>query len=274
LDEGHVAAFLSSLVVKDGVSASTQNQALAALRFVYDAVLIRPLGQVNEFAAAPKRGFVPTVLSERELRALFAKLRPGPRLCAGLMYGSGLRVSECVALRVKDIDLDRLEIIVRGGKGDKDRRTPLAERCADALRRHLVTEQKRFEADRRRGIRTTDLGAALSRKYPNADGEWRWRYAFASVRTFVDHAGVRRRHHVDESVLQRAIPEAARAAGLSKRVTCHALRHSFATHLLETGADVRTVQKLLGHESLETTMRYLHPNNRGGLGVRSPVDRL
>jgi site-specific recombinase XerD len=190
------------------------------------------------------------------------------------MYGSGLRVSECVTVRVKDIDLDRLEIILRSGKGDKDRRTPLAERCADALRRHLVTEQKWFDADRRRGIRTTDLGAALSRKYPNAGGEWRWRYVFASVRTFVDDAGVRRRHHADESLLQRAIPEAARAAGLSKRVTCHALRHSFATHLLETGTDVRTVQKLLGHENLETTMRYLHPNNRGSLGVRSPVDRL
>ena len=179
LDEGHVTAFLSSLVVKDGVSASTQNQALAALRFLYDAVLVRPLAQLDDFAAAPKRGFVPAVLSERELRALFAKLRPGPRLCAQVMYGSGLRVSECVAVRVKDIDLDRLEIVVRGGKGDKDRRTPLAERCADVLRRHLVTEQKRFEADRRRGIRTTDLGAALLRKYPNADGEWRWRYVFA-----------------------------------------------------------------------------------------------
>jgi integron integrase len=274
LGEEHVREFLSSLAVKGRVSASTQNQALAALRFLYDVVLFRPLSNIDDFVAAPRRGFVPTVLSERELRALFAKLRPLPRLCAELMYGSGLRVGECVTVRVKDVDLDRLEIVVRGGKGDKDRRTPLGERCAEVLRGYLAVEQKRFEADRRRDIRTTGIGEALSRKYPNADREWRWRYLFASVRTVLDDAGVRRRHHVDETTLQRAIPEAARAAGLVKRVTCHALRHSFATHLLESGADVRTVQKLLGHGNLETTMRYLHPNNRGGVGVRSPADRL
>ncbi|HEX5072494.1 MAG TPA: integron integrase [Gemmatimonadaceae bacterium] len=274
MGEDEVREFLSALAVEGGVSASTQNQALAALRFLYDAVLARPLKRVDEFAAAPKRGYVPTVLSERELRALFAKLRPLPRLCAELMYGSGLRVSECTALRVKDVDLDRLEVVVRGGKGDKDRRTPLAERCVDPLRRHLAREHSRFESDRRRDIRTTGVGEALLRKYPNADREWQWRYVFASVRTVLDATDVRRRHHVDESVLQRAIPEAARAAGLSKRVTCHALRHSFATHLLETGADVKTVQQLLGHRNLQTTTRYLHPNNRGLRGVRSPADRL
>ena len=272
--EVEVRDFLSALAVDEGVSASTQNQALAALRFVYDAVLARPLKRVDDFAAAPKRGFVPTVLSERELRALFAKLRPLPRLCAELMYGSGLRVSECVAVRVKDVDLDRLEIVVRAGKGDTDRRTPLSERCLDPLRKHLQRERTRFESDRRRDIRTTGVGEALLRKYPNADREWRWRYVFASVRTVLDASGVRRRHHVDESVLQRAIPEAARAAEVSKRVACHALRHSFATHLLETGADVKTVSQLLGHRDLQTTTRYLHPNNRGGRGVRSPADRL
>ena len=274
LGEDAVRGFLSALAVEDGVSASTQNQALAALRFLYDAVLARPLKRVNEFAAAPKRAYVPTVLSERELRALFAKLRPLPRLCSELMYGSGLRVSECVAIRVKDVDLDRLEIVVRGGKGDNDRRTPLAERCVEALKRHLAREHKRFESDRRRDIRTTGVGDALLRKYPNADREWRWRYVFASARTVLDGSGVRRRHHVDTSVLQRAIPDAARSADLSKRVTCHALRHSFATHLLEAGADVRTVQQLLGHRDLQTTQRYLHPNNRGRGGVRSPADRL
>jgi len=274
MGESEVREFLSALAVADGVSASTQNQALAALRFLYDAVLARPLKRVDEFAAAPKRRYVPTVLSERELRTLLAKLRPLPQLCAELMYGSGLRVSECVAIRVKDVDLDRLEIVVRGGKGGNDRRTPLAERCVDPLRRQLARELDRFESDRRRDIRTTGVGEALLRKYRNADREWRWRYVFASVRTVLDASGVRRRHHVDESVLQRAIPDAARAAGLSKRVTCHALRHSFATHLLETGADVRTVQQYLGHKDLQTTTRYLHPNNRGRLGVRSPADRL
>ena len=274
MGDDEVRDFLSALAVEGGVSASTQNQALAALRFLYDAVLARPLKRVDDFAAALKRGLVPTVLSDRELLALFANLRGLPRLCAEVMYGSGLRVSECVAVRVKDVDLDRLEIVVRGGKGDKDRRTPLAERCVDALRTHLARERQRFESDRRRDIRTTGIGEALSRKYPNADREWRWRYVFASARTFVDESGVRRRHHIDASVLQRAIPEAARAAELSKRVTCHALRHSFATHLLESGTDVRTVQQLLGHKDLQTTTRYLHPNNRGPRGVRSPRDRL
>ena len=274
MGEPEVREFLSALAVQDGVSASTQNQALAALRFLYDGVLARPLRHIGDYVARAKRGYVPTVLSERELRMLFAKLRPLPRLCAELMYGSGLRVSECVALRVKDVDLDRLEVVVRGGKGDKDRRTPLAERCVDGLGKHLARERARFESDRRRDIRTTDVGEALLRKYPNADREWRWRYVFASARTVLDASGVRRRHHIDESVLQRAIPEAARAAELSKRVTCHALRHSFATHLLETGADVKTVQLLLGHKDLQTTTRYLHPNNRGGRGVRSPADRL
>jgi integron integrase len=274
MGEPEVREFLSALAVRDGVSASTQNQALAALRFLYDGVLARPLQHVGDYAARPKRGYVPTVLSERELRLLFAKLRATSRLCAELMYGSGLRVSECVALRVKDVDLDRLEVVVRGGKGDKDRRTPLAERCVDGLSRHLARERARFESDRRREIRTTGVGESLLRKYPNADREWRWRYVFASARTVLDASGVRRRHHIDESVLQRAIPEAARAAELSKRVTCHALRHSFATHLLETGTDVKTVQLLLGHKDLQTTTRYLHPNNRGGRGVRSPADRL
>jgi integron integrase len=274
LGENEVRDFLSALAVEGGVSASTQNQALAALRFLYDAVLARPLSRADDFTPAPRRERVPTVLSEDEVRALLAKLSRVPRLCAELMYGSGLRISECLALRVKDVDIDRLEIVVRGGKGDRDRRTPLAARTVDILRKHLARELARYERDRRRDIRTTGIGDALSRKYPNAEREWRWRYVFASVRTVVDEAGVRRRHHIDASLLQRAIPEAARSADLSKRVTCHALRHSFATHMLESGTDVSTVQKLLGHEHLETTSRYLHPNNRGRLTVRSPADRL
>jgi integron integrase len=269
-----VREFLSALAVEGRVAGSTLNQAHAALRFLYDGVLARPLLRIDDISVTPTRGVVPTVLSEREIRMVFDRLRPIPRLCAELMYGSGLRVSECVALRIKDVDLDRLEIVVRSGKGDKDRRTPLAVRSAVELRRHRERERDRYDSDQRRDIRTTGIGDALARKYPSADREWRWRYVFPSARTVVDAAGVRRRHHLDETVLQRAIPEAARAADLSKRVTCHALRHSFATHLLEAGADVRTVQKLLGHTNLGTTMRYLHPNNRGGVGVRSPADRL
>jgi len=274
LGEEEVRQFLSHLAVEEGVAASTQKQALSALVFLYDQVLERPLRGLEGMTPARGSTFVPTVLSEREVRALLDALAPLHRLCVELMYGSGLRVSECVALRVKDIDLDRLEVTVRGGKGDKDRRTPLGKGCAVALRRHLARERARYDEDRRRDIRTTGIGDALLRKYPNADRDWRWRYVFASVRSFVDHAGVRRRHHLDESVLQRAVPAAAVAAELTKRVTCHTMRHSFATHLLETGADIRTVQTLLGHADVSTTMRYTHVLNRGGLGVRSPADRL
>jgi site-specific recombinase XerD len=195
-------------------------------------------------------------------------------LCAELMYGSGLRLSECVGLRVKDVDLDRLGLVVRGGKGDKDRRVPLAERCVEPLGRHLASERHRFDEDTRRGTRTTGIAAALARKYPGADRDWRWRYVFSAARTFVDEAGVRRRHHMDATVLQRAIPAAARRAGLTKRVTCHTLRHSFATHLLESGVDIRRVQDALGHTDVRTTQRYTHVVDQSGGGVRSPADRL
>ena len=274
MGEDEVAEFLSSLVVDDELSASTQKQATSALVFLYDKVLARPLKELGRVAAGRSGTFVPVVLSVRELRALLKELASVPRLCAELMYGSGLRLSECVALRVKDVDLDRLAILVRGGKGDKDRHVPLAERCVEALGRHLVAERQRFDDDTRRGVRTTEIGAGLARKYPSADRDWRWRYVFAAVRTFVDGAGVRRRHHMDPSVLQRAIPAAARRAGLTKRVTCHTFRHSFATHLLESGVDIRRVQDVLGHTDLRTTMRYTHVVDQSAGGVRSPADRL
>lgn len=190
------------------------------------------------------------------------------------MYGSGLRLLECMTLRVKDIDLDRREITVRGGKGDKDRRTPLAESCRGALIAHLKRRETEFHHDHRLGIRVTGIAAALQRKYPNADREWRWQYVMAAARTFVDESGVRRRHHYHETAVQRAVKAAADDAGVTKRVTCHSFRHSFATHLLETGSDIRTVQELLGHTDLRTTMIYTHVLNKGGLGVRSPADDL
>lgn len=274
LGETDVTGFLSMLAVTDNVAASTQSQALAALKFLYDRVLDRPLGPLDAPAPTRRGKRVPVVLSQRELRAIMAALPEPARLCASLMYGGGLRVLECVSLRVKDVDLDRREIVVRGGKGDKDRRTPLAEACLAPLKRALDASRLRFRKDERAGVRTTGISPALLRKYPNADAEWRWSYIFGAARTLCDRDGVRRRHHYHESALQRSVANAVRAAGITKRATCHSLRHSFATHLLEGGADIRTVQTLLGHTDIRTTMIYTHVLNRGGLGVRSPADLL
>ena len=274
LGEAEVRAFLSHLAIERGVAASTQNQALASLTFLHDAVLGRSLPRVEGIAPAQRPRRVPVVLSQGEVRALLAELRPPLRLCASLMYGSGLRVLECVSLRVKDVDLDRREIVVRRGKGDRDRRTPLADRCVGPLRRWLGVQRHLYTADTRGAISVTGLDAALERKYPGAAREWPWRYLFPASRSCRDAAGVRRRHHLHETVLQRAIKAAAHAANLDKRITSHSLRHSFATHLLESGADIRTVQELLGHTDVRTTMIYTHMLNKGGLGVRSPVDRL
>jgi integron integrase len=269
-----VRRFLSHLATEDRVAASTQNQALAALRFLYGVVLQRPFDHVEGVAPARRSRRVPVVLSQREIRALFSHLSGASRLCAEIMYGSGLRVMECVSLRLKDIDLDRGEIVVRDGKGGKDRRTPLAERVAGPLRKWLKRRDKVHVFDRRAQVSTTGLGVALERKYPHAARDWPWSYVFPAARTFRDDQGIRRRHHMHETVLQRAVRAAAVEAGLAKRVTCHSLRHSFATHLLESGADIRTIQELLGHTDVRTTMIYTHVLNRGRLGVRSPGDAL
>ncbi|MDQ2667865.1 MAG: integron integrase [Gemmatimonadota bacterium] len=274
LDVGAVSAYLSHLATVEKVSASTQNQALAALRFLYDVALKEPLPYVDDIAPARRSTYVPVVLSQGEVRRLLAELPRPVDLCAALMYGGGLRVGECVAVRVKDVDLDRREIVVRGGKGGKDRRTPLAESAVKPLREWLRGQQPRYAADVRAKIRTDGLGESLERKYPNAGGEWRWRYVFPATRSYTDDVGARRRHHLHETVLQRAVRSATTAAGITKRITCHTLRHSFATHLLESGADIRTIQELLGHSDVRTTMIYTHVLNRGGLGVVSPGDRL
>ena len=274
LGETEVRRFLSALATEERVAASTQNQALSAVTFLYDRVLERPLTRIEGIQPARRSRHVPVVLSVAEVRAILTKLETPVRLCAAIMYGSGLRLMECMTLRVKDVDLDRREIVVRDGKGGKDRRTPLAERCVAPLIRLLAAEQDRFRRDTRAGVRTNDLPVALSRRYPNAEAEYRWRYLFAASRTFTDANGVRRRHHLHESAVQRTFKNAVSAAGITKRATCHSLRHSFATHLLESGVDIRTVQELLGHSDLRTTMIYTHVLNRGGLGVRSPGDAL
>jgi integron integrase len=274
LGEPDVARFLSSLALNDQVAASTQNQALAALVFLYAHVVRRPLARVDGIVAASRPRRLPVVLSQREIRGILRHLQQPYRLCVELMYGSGLRVSECARLRVKDVDLDRRELVVREGKGGKDRRTPLAASAVRPLAEQLECERKRFAADARAGVGTTGLSEALLRKFPGADRDWRWQFVFAASRTFRSPDGRRWRHHLHESALQRAMRVAVSAAGISKRASCHSLRHSFATHLLEAGADIRTVQELLGHTDLQTTMQYTHVLNKGGLGVRSPADAL
>ena len=274
LGEADVASFLSMLALKEQVAASTQNQALAALRFLYGHVLRRPLATVGGIVPAHRPRHVPVVLAREELRAILRRLHSPHDLCVGLMYGSGLRLTECLRLRVKDADLQRREIIVRAGKGDKDRRTPLAERCVRPLHDWIERQHARFARDRRAGVAPTGLSDALRRKLPGAEEDWRWQYIFAARRTVVAADGRRLRHHIDPSVLQRAFAAAVRASGISKRASCHTLRHTFATHLLESGADIRTVQELLGHTDLRTTMIYTHVLNRVGLGVRSPAEDL
>jgi integron integrase len=254
--------------------ASTQNQALAALTFLYDRVLQRPLTRIEGIAPARQSRHVPVVLTPAEVRSILAKLDEPARLCAALMNGSGLRLHECLTLRIKDVDFGRREILVRDGKGGKDRRTPLADRCVAPLKRRFEQESERARRDRRLDVCTTELPPSLVRRYPTIETKYRWRYVFAATRTFSDSAGVRRRHHFHESEVQRAFKNAVLAANVTKRATSHSLRHSFATHLLESGADIRTVQELLGHADVRTTMLYTHVLNRGGLGVRSPADAL
>lgn len=274
LDVEDVRAFLSDLAVRQRVSASTQNQALAALQFLYTSVVRRPLSSVGNIAPAKVSRRVPVVLSQNEVRLILNRLREPERLCVALMYGSGLRVLECMSLRVKDVDVERCEITVRSGKGDKDRRTPLAASIVEDVKRARRDSYRRWRADDRAGVRTTGISPALTRKFPNAEREWGWQYLIPATRTFIDADGVRRRHHLHVTVVQRAVKRAAAEATLSKSVSCHAFRHSFATHLLESGADIRTIQELLGHSDLRTTMIYTHVLGRGALGVRSPADLL
>lgn len=270
-----VARFLSMLAIERRVSASTQNQALSAILFLYREVLGEPLPWVEGIVRARVPLRLPTVLTRDEVRALLAELRGRERLVVTLLYGAGLRLMECLTLRVRDIDFGAGRIVVRGGKGRKDRPVPLPTSVRSTLMRHLEATRALHARDVAAGAGEAPLPNALLRKYPTAAREWRWQYVFPATRQYVERGtGKRRRHHLHESVVQRAVRLAAERAGLSKRVSCHTFRHSFATHLLEDGYDIRTIQELLGHKDVRTTMIYAHVLNRGGRGVRSPADGL
>ena len=269
----HVEAFLTHLAVARHVAASTQNQAKSALLFLYKEVLEQDLpwlGKVEQ-AKAPKR--LPVVLTPGEVQALLSRLQGVNWMMASLLYGAGLRLMECMRLRVKDIEFTRREILVRDGKGSKDRVTMLPTALVNPLRTHLARVRECHTQDLAQGFGRVYMPTALAVKYPNAAREWPWQYVFVAAKRSMDpRSGVEQRHHVSEQVLQRAIKQASRDADMTKPVSPHTLRHSFATHLLQGGYDIRTVQELLGHADVATTMIYTHVLNKGGRGVTSPLD--
>lgn len=273
--EKDVGDYLTFLAVEAKVAAATQNQALNALLFLYKGVLGRDLGFVQGVVRAKRPERLPVVLTREEVRAILARMDGAPKLMAMLLYGAGLRLMECCELRVKDIDFGANMIVVRSGKGGKDRHTMLPAAAREPLRLHLEAAKKLHEADLAAGAGKVELPGALGRKYVNAATDWGWQWVFPATSTYKDRdTGQTRRHHLHESVLQKAFKEARRLAGIAKPAGCHTLRHSFATHLLESGYDIRTIQELLGHKSVETTEIYTHVLNRGGKGVLSPADSL
>lgn len=270
-----VEAFLSHLATEKNVSASTQSQALSALLFLYREVLRIELPWLENLTRAKKRKHLPVVLTVAEVKAVLVRLDGRNALMANLLYGAGLRLMEVLRLRVKDLDFGMRQITVRDGKGFKDRVTMLPESLIEPLQRYLQKVKEIHQGDLRAGFGAVYLPYALERKYPNAGREWGWQYVFPSSQRSIDpYSGKERRHHLDEKVLQRAIKRAVRDARITKLASCHTLRHSFATHLLQSGYDIRTVQELLGHKDVSTTMIYTHVLNRGGRGVTSPLDSL
>lgn len=270
-----ISAFLTHLAKERRVSASTQNQALCALVFLYKNVLDKDVGELEDLVWAKRRRRLPVVLTRDEVRSILAQVRGTPWLILTLLYGTGMRLMECLRLRVQHIDFEKNEITIRDGKGGKDRRTVLPEIVQPALRAHLERVKQIHRQDLEEGYGRAELPMALDRKYPNADRQWKWQFVFPSSKRSPDRrTGIVRRFHTSPRTVQRAFKAAIRKAKIHKHASCHTLRHSFATELLRQGYDIRTVQELLGHAKVNTTMIYTHVLNRGGRGVASPADNL
>jgi len=275
MGKDEINAYLSHLAIEREVSASTQNQALSAILFLYRYVLQREVGDLGDLIRAKRGTHLPIFLSREEVKQLLEHMDGETKLIASLLYGSGMRLMECLQLRVQDVDLRTRQITIRDGKGSKDRLTMLPEKLCRPLEEHLRNTRAIHQKDLKDGFGSVLLPYALSRKYPNASKQWGWQWIFPQKRRWRDAKnGWEGRHHLDESIIQRAVKAAVGAAGLEKRATCHTLRHSFATHLLEDEYDIRTVQELLGHNDLKTTMIYTHVLNRGPAAVRSPFDKM
>jgi len=271
----HVHAFLRHLAIEKQVASSTQNQALNAVVFLYRKVIKKDIGDFGDFPRARRGLRLPVVASRAEIKAVIERMSGRKQFMARLLYGTGMRVNELLRLRVQEVQFDQNRIVVRGAKGDKDRYVPLPTRYRQELQRWLERRQEQYLADKARNMHEVEVPGALARKYPTAPFQWGWQYVFAADDFSQDpRSGHIRRHHVDEQRIQRAVQEAVRQSGLTIRFTPHCFRHSFATHLLEAGQDIRTVQELLGHADVKTTMVYTHVLNKGPMGVVSPVDTL
>ncbi len=274
LNDAQIRQFLEELVIRRNVAASTQNQALNAFAFYFRKVLERPF-ELEKYVRSKRPQRLPVVLSMSEVEHLLSSMKGTSALMASLLYGTGMRLMECLRLRVQDLDFDYRQITVRHGKGGKDRVVPFPSPLFAPMKKHLHKVRLLHQADLEAGFGSVLLPNALARKYPLAEKEWRWQWVFPSARLSADpRSGATRRHHLHENTLQKAIKRAARKAGINKKASCHTLRHSFATHLLESGNDIRTVQELLGHADVSTTMIYTHVLNRGGQGVVSPLERV
>ncbi|KAA3609238.1 MAG: integron integrase [Calditrichaeota bacterium] len=275
MGEMEINLFLSHLATKEKVAASTQNQALCAIVFLYKHILKKEIGEIQNIIWAKKPKRLPIVLTVDEVKLILQQLRSAKWLMASLLYGAGLRLNECLQLRIKDVDFGYKQLQIHDAKGKSARFTVLPGNLILPLHEHIEKVKNLHDSDLSAGFGSVALPNALQRKYKNAEYEWRWQWLFPAPNISTDpETGIKRRHHQGDWALQRALKKAVRESGITKRVTCHALRHSFATHLLEDGYDIRTIQELLGHKSVETTMIYTHVMQRGGRGIRSPMDRL